>query len=88
MVRRWIDSPTRFIASHPDIREAHRALIERLQKVAESCDLTGDVDRQSAVTARNHALAALDDLEAAIYAYGRASEAAERVGIGKLGEPI
>ena len=87
-VLRWIDSPARFIGANSDIREAHRALMERVETFAEICETAGTVDRQSASTARSHALAALNDLQAAIFAHGRASEAADRVGIGKLGEPI
>ncbi|KAB1073860.1 hypothetical protein [Methylobacterium planeticum] len=62
--------------------------MERVEKVAEICTASGTVNPQSVTRARRHALAALDDLKAAIYAHGRASEAADRVGIGKLGEPI
>ena len=87
-VLRWIDRHARFVAANPDIREAHRTLMKRLEKMALICEASGNVNPQSVATVRSHALAALNDLQTAIYAHGRASETADRVGSGKLGQPI
>lgn len=82
---RWLDGATRFIEPHPAIVEARRLVYQGADEVIEIERRTGRILNR---VGRKHVLAALAEMEAAIYAHGRASDDADRVGISTTGSPV
>ncbi len=82
---RWLDGATRFVEPHPTIVGARRTIYEGADKLIAVEQRTSAGPNK---VGRTHLLAALADLEATIYAHGRASSDADRVGIALAGSPL
>lgn len=82
---RWLDAAIRFVEPHPAITGARRSVH---QGVDELVEIERRTRGQANQVKRTHLLAAVASLEAAIYAHGRASSDADRVGIALAGSPL
>jgi hypothetical protein len=92
-VMRLVDGALRFLEQDRAIWEARRAVLERLESVAQLIerDKTEPYDgrsKQAIATARAHSVEAIKDLQAQIMRNGRVNAAGDRVGLGKAGAAI
>lgn len=93
-VMQLVDGAFRFLEQDPDIKEARRALLERLENAALLMDPKKDLDvpapaegrpHRGIATARAHAVEAISRLQAVVLDRGRINAAGDRVGLGKMG---
>lgn len=84
---RWVDGTSRFLAEDPEIAEQRREVFEALNKLVDYLG-SAEVKEPSVDTFRRHLVSALNALERMTLERGRANERADRVGVGKVGQPL
>lgn len=86
VLQRWLKGPMRFVEPDPLITEARRTVIELADALTEIAERALAGEKRPSRTAKLHLITALSDMEATVYQHGRATAAAEEVGIGTAGQ--